>query len=129
MRGASPEAQQVFAVDPPSLADKVLVSVVVPTYREADNLPLLVPRITAALESWPHEIIIVDDNSNDGTDQVVATLRQQGHSVRLILRTDQRGLSSAVLRGFAEARGNVLVCMDADLSHPPEVLSRMIAHC
>jgi hypothetical protein len=40
MRGASPEAQQVFAVDPPSLADKVLVSVVEPTYREADNLPL-----------------------------------------------------------------------------------------
>jgi hypothetical protein len=67
MRGASPEAQQAFAVDPPSLADEVLVSVVEPTYREADNLPLLVPRIAEALERWPHEIIIVDDNSNDGS--------------------------------------------------------------
>src|SRR5262249_11235801 len=77
-------------------------------------------------KSWSHEIIIVDDNSNDGTDQAVATSRKQGHAVRLIVRTDQRGLSSAVLRGFAEARGNVLVCMDADLNHPPEVLPRMV---
>ena len=107
-------------------ADQVLISVVVPTYREADNLPLLVPRITTALKSWPHEIIIVDDNSNDGTDQAVATLRNQGHAVRLIVRTDQRGLSSAVMRGFAEAQGNILVCMDADLSHPPEVLPGMV---
>jgi len=98
----------------------------VPTYREADNLPLLVPRVTAALEPWPHEIIIVDDDSNDGTDQAVATLREQGHATRLIVRTDERGLSSAVLRGFSEAKGSVLVCMDADLSHPPEALPRMI---
>ena len=110
----------------PSTTDEIQVSVVVPTYREADNLPLLVPRITEALGSWPHEIIIVDDNSNDGTDLAVHTLAKQRHSVRLILRTDQRGLSSAVLRGFAEARGSVLVCMDADLSHPPEALPRMI---
>ena len=52
--------------------------------------------------------------------------KERGHAVRLILRTDQRGLSSAVLRGFSEAKGRVLVCMDADLSHPPEVLPRMI---
>ena len=55
-----------------------LVSVIIPTYREADNLPLLVPRITTALRTWPHEIIVVDDDSNDGTDQVVATLSEQG---------------------------------------------------
>ena len=107
-------------------ADQVLISVVVPTYREVENLPQLVPRITAALKSWPHEIIVVDDNSNDGTAHAVATLSKEGHAVRLILRTDQRGLSSAVVRGFTEAQGNALVCMDADLSHPPEVLPRMI---
>ena len=72
-----------------------------------------------ALRSWPHEIIVVDDDSNDGTDQAVAVLSEQGHAVRLIVRTDQRGLSSAVLRGFFEAKGRVLVCMDGDLSHPP----------
>jgi dolichol-phosphate mannosyltransferase len=102
-----------------SPADQVLISVVVPTYREVDNLARLVPRITAALKSWPHEIIIVDDNSNDGTEQAVGTLRREGHAVRLVLRTDQRGLSSAVVRGNG---GNTLVCMDADLSHPPEIL-------
>ena len=107
-------------------ADQVLLSVVVPTYREVENLPQLVPRITAALQSWPHEIIIVDDNSHDGTDQAVATLTKEGHNVRLIVRTDQRGLSSAVVRGFGEARGNTLVCMDADLSHPPEVLPKIV---
>jgi dolichol-phosphate mannosyltransferase len=126
MRGASSLDSQALAANPRSPANEVLVSIVVPTYREADNLPLLVPRITAALEPWPHEIIIVDDNSNDGTDQAVATLREHGHATRLIVRTDQRGLSSAVLRGFSEAKGKVLVCMDADLSHPPEALPRMI---
>ena len=102
------------------------MSVVVPTFHEAGNLPLLVPRITAALEPWSHEIIVVDDNSHDGTDRVVATLREHGHTIRLIVRTDQRGLSSAVLRGFVEAKGSVFVCIDADLSHPPEILPRMI---
>ena len=126
MRGASSVDSQGLAANPPSPANEVLVSIVVPTYREADNLPLLVPRVTAALEPWPHEIIIVDDDSNDGTDQAVATLREQGHATRLIVRTDERGLSSAVLRGFSEAKGSVLVCMDADLSHPPEALPRMI---
>jgi dolichol-phosphate mannosyltransferase len=103
-----------------------LVSIIIPTYHEADNLQLLVPQITTALRSWPHEIIVVDDDSNDGTDQVVSTLSEEGHAVRLIVRTDQRGLSSAVVRGFFEAKGRVLVCMDADLSHPPEILPRMI---
>jgi len=83
---------------------EVLISVVVPTYREVDNLPRLVPRITAALKSWPHEIIIVDDNSKDGTEQAVGTLRREGHAVRLVLRTDQRGLSSAVVRGNGGTR-------------------------
>jgi dolichol-phosphate mannosyltransferase len=116
---------QALAARPRSLVGLGLVSVVVPTFHEADNLPLLVPRITAALRPWSHEIIVVDDNSNDGTDQVVATLREQGHAIRLIVRTE-RGLSSAVLRGFLEANGSVFVCMDADLSHPPEILPRMI---
>jgi dolichol-phosphate mannosyltransferase len=127
MRGAlSAEARASAIAHPSSSAEGFFVSIVVPSYLEADNLPLLVPRISAALAGWPHEIIIVDDNSNDGTDQVVATLRKQGHALRLIVRAGQRGLSSAVLRGLAEARGQVLVCMDADLSHPPETLPYMI---
>jgi dolichol-phosphate mannosyltransferase len=127
VRGAAPRRPpRAMAASRRSRVDEVLVSVVVPTFHEVDNLPLLVPQITAALGVWPHEIIIVDDNSNDGTDRVVATLREHGHSIRLIVRTEQRGLSSAVLRGFLEAKGSFFVCMDADLSHPPEILPRMI---
>src|SRR5262245_24199874 len=108
------------------VAGQILVSVVVPAYKEVDNLPVLIPAITEALGPWLHEIIIVDDNSSDGTDQTIAALGEQGHSVRLIVRTDQRGLSSAVLRGFAEAKGKILICMDSDLSHPPAALPRII---
>ena len=68
----------------------------------------------------------MDDNSKDGTAEIVAELADTGHPVRLIVRVGERGLSSAVLRGFAEARGNVLVCMDADLSHPPEAIGLLV---
>lgn len=104
-------------------------SVVVPTYREAENLALLVPRITASLTptGLPFEIIVVDDDSQDGAADVIARLAQQGCPARLITRIGARGLSSAVIRGFREARGETLVCMDADLSHPPEVLPEMLA--
>lgn len=103
-----------------------MISIVIPTYREAENIPVLVPRVTHALQDRPHEIIIVDDDSNDGIVEAVATLRKEQHVVRLVVIKECRGLSSAVLEGFREARGSVLVCMDADLSHPPEMLPRMV---
>jgi dolichol-phosphate mannosyltransferase len=105
----------------------VAVSVIVPTYREAENLPVLVPRITAALQraGLPGEILIIDDNSPDKTSQVCARLAEK-HPVRLVVRTEERGLSSAVLHGMNQARGDVLVVMDADLSHPPEQVPELI---
>jgi dolichol-phosphate mannosyltransferase len=105
------------------------LSIIVPTYREAENLALLVPRIAAALApaALRYEIIVVDDDSRDGSVEALAQLAQQGHAVRLITRVGERGLSSAVLRGFAEARGRWLLCMDADLSHPPEALPELLA--
>lgn len=103
-------------------------SIIVPTFCEAGNVEPLVTRITASLapNHSDHEIILVDDNSNDGTDRAVEKLRGQGHAVRLIVRPHERGLSSAVIRGFNEATGNILVCMDADLSHPPEVIPDLL---
>ncbi len=118
------------AANPPTVVAACRrVSIVVPTYKEAQNIVPLVRRIAQAMANagLDYEIIVVDDNSRDGTDERVAELANELIPVRLITRTDQRGLSSAVLRGFNEARGEVLVCMDADLSHPPEDAPKLIA--
>jgi len=104
------------------------VSIVVPTYRESENLPLLVPRIDAALRGadLSGEIVIVDDDSRDGSVEAVAALAEAGLPVRIIVRQGERGLSTAVLRGFDESAGEYLLCMDADLSHPPEAIPGMV---
>lgn len=111
------------------MASSYAISVVIPTLREAANLERLIPAIATVLAptgaSW--EVIIVDDDSRDGTNAVVARHAAAGHPVRLITRVGERGLSSAVIRGLDEARGTHLVCMDADLSHPPAALPRLLA--
>jgi dolichol-phosphate mannosyltransferase len=104
------------------------VSIVVPTYEEAENIPELLSRIDTALKDAgvTYEVVVVDDYSGDGTEYVVERLRAEGYPLRLITRRDQRDLSSAVLRGFYASKGEILVCMDADLSHPPESLPALI---
>jgi dolichol-phosphate mannosyltransferase len=103
------------------------VSVVLPTYREAENLPIIVPRIAAALAgiSLRCEILIVDDDSPDGTPVVCAALAER-FPLRLLVRRGQRGLASAVLFGIKQAAGTVVVVMDADLSHPPEKIPELV---
>lgn len=104
------------------------VSVVIPTYQEVENIEELVERVSQTFEEIDEllEIIVVDDASRDGTAEKIAELQERGRQVRMIERTNERGLSSAVLRGFDEAKGDYLVCMDADLSHPPESLPRLV---
>ncbi len=65
------------------------------------------------------EVIIVDDNSRDGSVESVQLLQQEGYNVRIVVRTSERGLSSAVVRGFQEAIGDNMLCMDADLQVSP----------
>jgi len=101
------------------------VSVIVPTYNERENLAELVDRIGKALSGRDYEVIIVDDNSPDGTWRLAEKLSQK-YPIRVIRRTRERGLSSAVIRGFKEANGDVFVVMDADLQHPPEVIPKLL---
>ena len=105
-----------------------LVSVVVPTRREVENIPSLLRRLDAAMRQAgrPYEAILVDDDSRDGTDLAVERLAAEGIPARLVVRVGERGLSSAALRGFHQARGDILVCMDADLSHPPEAIPLLL---
>ncbi|NOX58016.1 MAG: polyprenol monophosphomannose synthase [Planctomycetes bacterium] len=111
------------------MSQMIDTSIIIPTFQEVHNIGELVRRISAAMSATTGaiEILIVDDNSQDGTDQVVERLRDEKHPVRLIVRERERGLSSAVIRGFNEAVGTTLVCMDADLSHPPEMLPELLA--
>lgn len=97
-------------------------SVVVPAYKENANIRPLVTRIFGALRRVDSpippeqvEVIIVDDNSRDGSVENVQALQHEGYNVRIIVRTTERGLSSAVVRGFQEALGDNMLCMDADL--------------
>jgi dolichol-phosphate mannosyltransferase len=103
------------------------ISVVVPTYKEVENIPLIATRLDAVrrAQGWDLELFFMDDDSRDGSAEKVAALGLPW--VQLITRTSDRGLSQAVLDGLNRARGDVLVVMDADLSHPPETLPAMLA--
>src|SRR3954468_7392870 len=103
------------------------VSVVIPTLRERANLEQLLPRLFAILRQADieAEVIVVDDNSQDGTDHLCSLLSAH-HALRLITRREARGLASAVLCGLQESAGAICVVMDADLSHPPEAVPDLI---
>ncbi|CCF56331.1 hypothetical protein KAFR_0B00310 [Kazachstania africana CBS 2517] len=106
----------------------VTQSVIVPAYKEKLNIKPLTTRLFAALGnegSKSTELIFVDDNSQDGSVEEVESLQKQGYNVKIIVRTAERGLSSAVLRGFYDAQGDYVICMDADLQHPPESVPRL----
>ena len=103
------------------------VSIVVPTYNERDNVQPLCEGIRWALEPiWDYEIIIVDDNSPDGTQGVVRRLAEEDPRIKLLQRPGKLGLGSAVAAGFAVASGDYWVMMDADLSHRPEDLPNLL---
>lgn len=102
-----------------------MISVVVPTYNEAGSVPKLAERLRDALAGHEWELVIVDDGSPDGTANIAEALAPR-IPVRVVRRGGKAGLASAVLAGFAAATGDVLVVMDADLSHPPEVVPVLV---
>ena len=103
-----------------------MLSVVVPTYNEAGSIPKLAARLRAALDGRDWELVVVDDGSPDGTADIAAALAP-AIPVRVVRRAGKAGLASAVVAGFAAARGQMLVVMDADLSHPPEIVPALAA--
>jgi dolichol-phosphate mannosyltransferase len=100
-------------------------SIVVPAYKECGNLKPLTERVFAAMKKAGMEkceLIIVDDNSRDGSVEVVDALRKEKYNVQILVRTTERGLSSAVIHGIKNSKGDSILCMDADLQHPPETV-------
>ncbi|SEW44494.1 dolichol-phosphate mannosyltransferase [Cognatiyoonia koreensis] len=119
----------VFGAPPPVGSDLPLgtgISIIVPTYQEVDNIPHLLKRLEVFRAQYdaPVEVLFMDDDSQDGSVEAVAAA---GHDwARIITRTENRGLSQAVIEGFTQAKYPVLACMDCDLSHPPEALPQMV---
>lgn len=107
-----------------------MLSIVVPTYNEAENIAELLTRIRSSLKDFGdgYEVIIIDDSSVDGTADLAERVgRELGIPVRVVVRRGVRGLASAVARGFKEARGDFILVMDADLQHPPEKIGEMLS--
>ncbi len=104
-----------------------MLSVIIPTYNEKDNLAVLVKEIFSVLkkENILAELIIIDDNSSDGTGELADGLRQGFPQIQVIHRAGKLGLASAVLTGFKKAKFGIYGVLDADLSHPPEVIPQM----
>jgi dolichol-phosphate mannosyltransferase len=102
------------------------VGVVVPTYCEVENIPLLANRLRALREKtgWQINLLFMDDNSKDGSEELVRAMDLPW--VRMIVRTADRGLSQAVLEGLHRSSADILVVMDCDLSHPPEKILELV---
>jgi dolichol-phosphate mannosyltransferase len=101
------------------------LSLILPTYNERGGLGALRGRIEAVLRPYSAEIIVVDDDSPDGTAAYVSGLANGG-LWKLIVRKSCRGLASAAMVGFEAARGDILVVMDSDGSHPPESIPALV---
>ncbi len=101
------------------------VSVVLPTYNERDNIGGLIRELLAILGDAA-EIIVVDDNSPDGTSEVVERIAGGERRVKLVRRLHERGLRSAIAAGIAHSSGDAIAWMDCDLSMPPEVVPDLL---
>jgi dolichol-phosphate mannosyltransferase len=107
----------------------ILLSLVIPTYKERNNIENIVNVLSGLLdEAIPgnYELIVVDDDSPDLTWEVAQSLIPNYPQLRVMRRQEERGLSSAVIRGWQAATGQVLGVIDGDLQHPPEVLLQLL---
>lgn len=103
-------------------------SLIIPTYNEGKNIEKIVRQLSSLLnQAIPeaYELIVVDDNSPDGTWKIAQALTLDYPQLQVMRRVNERGLSTAVIRGWQASRGEVLGVIDADLQHPPELLLKL----
>ena len=103
------------------------LSVVVPTYREAANIAELFERIKLALHGLPWEMIVVDDDSPDGTSQVAFALAASDRRLRCLRRVNRSGLAGAVVEGWLSSSADLVAVIDGDLQHDETILPKMYA--
>jgi dolichol-phosphate mannosyltransferase len=106
-----------------------LLSVIVPTYNEAGNIGPFLEALRAGLDSVPaggYEVIVVDDESPDGTGEIAIAISTGWPNLRVVRRAGERGLARAVVWGWQVACGDVLATINADFQHPPSILPEML---
>jgi dolichol-phosphate mannosyltransferase len=101
------------------------LSIVIPTYNEVENMRRLIPYLSTTFKEISHEMIVVDDQSTDGTPEAILELAKAGHSVRLISKEKKEGIGAALRVGYDQSNGSFIASMDADLSFKPEDLKVM----
>ncbi|MGQ9646384.1 MAG: glycosyltransferase family 2 protein [Thermodesulfobacteriota bacterium] len=111
-------------------AASVEISVVVPVYNEEKNLPILVPKLLEVLRGLhkTYEVIFVDDGSSDGSGRLLREMAVRYPSIRMLRFKVNRGLSTALVAGMREARGDILVTLDSDLQNDPADIPRLMQH-
>jgi dolichol-phosphate mannosyltransferase len=108
------------------LQNKVVISILVPTYNEIGSVSPLIDRVDKVLSGWEYEIVFVDDNSPDGTAAKVRSFSDK-FPVKAVVRTEGvKGLAPAIVDGLDHVAGDIVVVMDADLQHPPETIPKLI---
>ncbi len=112
--------------------NKTQVSIIIPTYNESQNIVKILHTISKYVpKNISTEAIVVDDNSPDGTGKIVEEYLKDfkkvaGYTINIIHRKAKEGLSSAILNGIQNAKGETIVVMDSDFSHPPQIIPKMI---
>jgi dolichol-phosphate mannosyltransferase len=112
-----------------SVQQGIQVSLVIPTYNEAKNIPHMIEVLSGLLDSklpQGYELIVVDDDSPDRTWEIAQSLMPHYPALRVMRRQQERGLSTAVIRGWQVAQGEILGVIDGDMQHPPEILVQLI---
>ena len=109
-------------------APREKLALVIPALREAENLRLLLDRVRDVLSRLEiaFEIVVVDDDSRDGTHEIVSAIAVEDTRVRLLVRTGERGLSGAVVHGWRHTDATLLGVMDADGQHPAETVPQLV---
>nr|WP_204104686.1 polyprenol monophosphomannose synthase [Spirulina major] len=112
-----------------SLQEKPLkFSLIIPTYKESQNIRTIVKQLTHLIDQKipnQYELIIVDDNSPDRTGEIALEVAKSYPQLKVMCRQNEKGLSTAVIRGWQMAQGEILGVIDADLQHPPEILLQL----
>ena len=106
------------------------ISVVVPVFNEERNLPILISKLVQVLNplGLSYEMIFVDDGSSDGSRRILREMASQYPSLRIIGLKENRGLSTALLAGMKEVRGDTIVTLDSDLQNDPEDIPRLLSY-